>query len=254
MEVVAVDEVVSSIEEIRHRIGHRYVSVAAPEALAERVSLQVTLAAGHLPEMELAGLYSPQAPLAILSALTFARSVTEEPALGHELARTLLGHSWSGAWTASVSRLGRPAPSMSQHLRSLLPGPGFLVRQGDHPHVFNQVVPEAFSRSSGDQVLLMEEEGVPGPVAEQLARLAGSVSVRPVRLPGRWESVYGTARAGQLAALPARPADLLARPSARCRACGLEQIAAICPFCRVHTESASGVGGSPSRSTSGGLR
>ncbi|MBT0772628.1 hypothetical protein KIH74_27035 [Kineosporia sp. J2-2] len=240
--VVAADDLVSAVDAAAEA-GRRHLLIAVPAALAAQARLRITIAAGRHPLLEQAVLISGHAPLAIMSAVTSARSVTDHPVLGVDLVHRLLAHSWSGAWTPTVSKLGRPAPSMGQHLRSLLPGPGFLVRQGDDPEVFNAVRPGVVERDDLDRVLLVSEGGVPRSVSTQLAQVAGAGTVRPVRMPGRWTGVYGTARAGQTALLPARPAAFLARPAGRCPSCRLEQPAEVCPFCHVLVETTTTAGG-----------
>src|SRR3954468_16161115 len=119
-----------------HATGH--VLVAAPASLSAELATTLTIAAGRWPDLRLAHLVSPHAPLAILSALALARATTEYPAFGVRLAEALLQRTWSGAWTPDVARLVNPAPSLMQHARSLLPGSGFLVRQAPAPGVLGR--------------------------------------------------------------------------------------------------------------------
>ena len=235
---------VAAVDAVGH-LATNHVLVAAPAALATELATVTTVAAGRWPDVRIARLVSPHAPLAILSALALARATTDWPAFGVGLANALLHRSWSGAWTPDVSRLAHPAPSLAQHARSLLPGSGFLVRQAPGPSVLggegagageDDVPPAGL-----DRVLLAaqgsgeggDDVAVPPDVVERLARATGVTATRQLALPGAWAPVYGTTRAAQVALVPAQPADLLAAVSHRCPACGLEQPAAVCPFCHV---------------------
>jgi hypothetical protein len=216
----------------RHGTGH--VLVAAPRSLAAQLATTTTVAAGRWPDLRLAKLQSPHAPLAVLSALALARATTDWPAFGVGLAEALLRRAWSGAWTPDVAKLADPAPSLAQHARSLLPGSGFLVRHAPDPGVLGrEPEPDDVPPAGLERVLLVEEDAVPPEVVDRLARAQDVTATRLLHLPGTWTSVYGTPRAGQLALLPAQPATLLAPVSHHCPACGLEQPGAVCPFCHV---------------------
>ena len=227
-------ELMAAVDAVgRHNVtGH--VLVAAPRSLAAELATTTTVAAGRWPELRVARLDSPHAPLAILSALALARATTDWPAFGVGLAEALLRRAWSGAWTPDVARLAAPAPSLVQHARSLLPGSGFLIRQAPDPGVLGREASQDDVPPAGlDRVLLVEEGAVTPEVVDRLAATTGVVATRQLHLPGAWASVYGTPRAGQLALLPAQPATLLAPVSHRCPACDLDQPGAVCPFCHV---------------------
>lgn len=231
--VVPVSDLMTTVNAVgHHATGH--VLVAAPAALGAELAVTLTVAAGRWPDLRLAHLTSPHAPLAILSALALARATTEFPAFGVRLTESLLQRSWSGAWTPDVARLVHPAPTLSQHARSLLLGSGFLVRQAPDAGVLGgEAAPGDVPPAGLDRVLLVEEGAVPPTVVQRLQRDPGVTTVRPVAFPGSWRSVYGTARAGQVALVPAQPAELLGAVSHRCPSCGHEQPTAVCPFCRV---------------------
>lgn len=214
----------------RAAAGH--VLVVAPRSHAAGLHLAVTVVAGHRPDLSVAWLVSDHAPLAMLSALALARAATVEPAIGVELAGRLLAGSWSGAWTGSVARLSRPNPRLGQHLRSLLPGSGFLLRQSPSPAVLAGPRTDDVPPAGMDRVLLVQDGAVPAPVAQRLAGADRVTAVRQVALPGAWSSVYGTHRTGQLALMPAEPQALLGPVTHRCPSCGLDQLSPTCPFCR----------------------
>jgi hypothetical protein len=228
------------------RAGADHLLVAAPVSLATELALALTLATANRPQLQLAPLVSAHAPLAVLSAMTLAQSVTEDPVRGVGLVHRLLENAWSGAWSNSVARLAEPAPSLAQHLRSLLPGAGFLIRQAPQPAVLGTPRSDDVTASPIERVLLVQEGAVPGPIAGRLAQATAVTTVRQVTMPGRWSSVYGTDRTGQLALMPAEPQLLLDRVTHRCPACRLEQVSSVCPFCRVlarPTASAGSTGG-----------
>jgi hypothetical protein len=233
-------DLIAAVDAVGHRAS-THVVVAAPAALGTELATTITVAAGRWPDLRLARLVSPHAPLAILSALALARATTEWPAFGVGLANALLQRSWSGAWTPDVTHLPHPAPSLAQHARSLLPGSGFLVRQAPDASVLGgEPAADDVPPAGLDRVLLAEQGGdgtgdgaVPPAVVDRLARATGVTATRQLAVPGSWTSVYGTARAAQVALVPAQPADLLAAVSHRCPSCGLEQPAAVCPFCHV---------------------
>ena len=211
--------------------GGSHVVVAAPAALRSELSVMTSVAAGRWPEIRIARLVSPHAPLAILSALALARQVTEEPALGYGLARASLQRSWSGAWLSSLAKLAEPAPTMSQHLRSLLPGAGFLVRQAPRPAVLGRPEAKDFPAADVDRVLLVQDTGVPMALRRRLAEMPHTMAVRELAVPGDWTCVYG-APAGQLALVPAEPVQLLPSAPPVCDTCRLRQLEGVCPFCR----------------------
>jgi len=214
------------------RLGTSHVLIAAPTALTGQLGTALSLANGRWPDVRIARLISPHSPLAILSALALARDATQWPNDGVRLAESLLRHSWSGAWTASVAKLTDPAPTVGQHLRSFLPGGGFLLRQAPSPAVLHRQRADDVPPLDLDRVLLVQVEGVPVHVTQRLSRLDRVVAVRQVGVPGRWQSIYG-GRAGQIAIVPADPTGLLGPRTHRCTACGFDQPGPVCPFCRV---------------------
>ena len=214
------------------RLGPGPVLVVAPRSLAEPLRLGLTVAAGRRPDLALTGTVSDHAPLAILSALALALTTTDEPAVGVELAHRLLAQAWSGAWSGSVAKLENPSPRLAQHLRSMLPGAGFLIRQAPLPQVLGPPRPDDVPSVGRDRVLLVEDGAVPPEFVRRLSETESVSAVRPVALPGRWTSVYGSDRTGQLALMPAAPQTLIGSITQHCPTCGLNQVAAVCPFCR----------------------
>jgi hypothetical protein len=215
-----------------------HVLIVAPRSLIRPLRLGVSITVGRRPDIAVTWMISEHAPLAILSALALARTATDEPAIGVDLVRQLLARSWSGAWSHSVAKLAEPSPRLSQHLRSLLPGSGFLIRQSPLPAVLSQPRTDDVPSAGIDRVLLVQDGAVPPPLAKRLSGAAGVSAVRQVALPGRWRSVYGTDRTGQLALLPADAHALIEPADQRCPSCLLIQSTAVCPYCRVLNQSA----------------
>jgi hypothetical protein len=227
------------------RAGSGHLLVVAPAVMSTALQTGVTIATGHRPDLSLSWLTSEHAPLAILSALALARAATGEPGIGVELTRRLLAAAWSGAWTESVARLNQPNPRLSQHLRSLLPGSGFLLRQSPAPAVLGRPGPDDVPPVGLDRVLLVQDVRVPTPVTHRLSQSDGVAAVRQVALPGSWTSVYGTDRTGQLALVPADPQPLIGPVTHQCPACFLDLISPVCPFCRIVARQVAATGAVP---------
>jgi hypothetical protein len=230
--IVPVGDPIILLDAVSRTGARNFLIVAAP-ASAEFLHGAVTIVAGRRPDLSLSSLITEHSPLAVLSALTLARAATDEPAIGVELTRRILDHSWSGAWVGSVAKLNRPNPRLGQHLRSLLPGGGFLVRQSPDPAVLSAARPDDVPSAGCERVLLVQDDGVPAPVTQRLSEVGGVTAVRQVAVPGEWLSIYGTDRTGQLALVPAEPRSLIGPVTHRCPACLLALISTVCPFCRV---------------------
>lgn len=215
-----------------------HVLVVAPKSLARPLRLGVGISVGRRPDLAITWMVSEHAPLAILSAIALAQAATDQPAIGVDLIRRLLANTWSGAWSHSVAKLDEPNPRLSQHLRSLLPGSGFLIRQSPLPAVLSQPRTDDVPSAGLDRVLLVQDGVVPAPVVKRLSQAAGITAVRQVALPGRWTSVYGTDRTGQLCLMPADAHALMEPVGHRCPSCLLAQTTVVCPYCRVLNQTA----------------
>ncbi len=182
----------------------------------------------------------PHGPLALrhladtLAAIMQADDVSAAVAV--DLLDRLASATLSAAWLGSVAALVDPAPSMSQHVRSLRPGGhGFVVvhapDEAVHPA---RSVPAAVGRTAGPgrRVLLVSGQA-PDAVVAEVARLAGTREVRAVDPETVLRVRYGTERGAEFAALPddvrALPAD--AAQLLPCPTCGLPLPHEICPFC-----------------------
>ena len=159
---------------------------------------------------------------------------------------------WCGLWLPSVSRIGWPTPSLSQHLRSWLPGAGFLLEFGAAPGVHSArrpplprlTAPKGFA-------LTYDSQGVPGWVRRQLVEQVhpGSpVKFRSWREP---RDAYGTDAVAEFVLSPPDPLAVLddVRRTARftdCDGCGQRHAAAACPFCAMAVRGDTPVSGGAS--------
>ncbi len=193
----------------------------------------LALAAGLHPELAVARLVNGHAPVGLLAALAGAGSVVDDPGLVAGYVDAFLAASWTAAWTPSLARLTQPAPSVAQHLRSLVPGTGFLIRLGSDRAVLRRPVPEGVPAFPGPRVLLVTEPGLPNDLARHLADLTRATAVRPIQMPGHWEPALGSRRAVQVALVPAEAGSITVRPRSRCRCCGLLSASYRCSFCHV---------------------
>jgi hypothetical protein len=213
------------------------VVVAAPLSLADTAAAALTFLAANWPEVPGARVVSGHAPLAILSALAGAQAQGVTATFAVRLVEELLRHSWSGAWVASLTRLSRPAPTIAQHVRSLLPGAGFVLRQEPSPAVLKAVDGTDVPSAPVGRFLLAEE-GVSAHLTEAVAKAGHAVGVRPVTIPGVWTRVYGTSRSAQLALVPADSSVFRFGHEYDCPSCRQPQPEDRCPFCRVRCLSA----------------
>jgi hypothetical protein len=233
--VVAADNPIAAVDAVE-RSAATHVLMAAPRALGARFDPTAAIVQGRFPGVRVATLLSEHAPIALFSAMVVARTVTQHPVQGIGLVHRLLDHSWSGAWSRSVAKLAHPTPAVGQHLRSLLPGEGFMIRQHPSPAVLSGVRPADVPGVGVDRILLAQDGGVvPSAIAQRLSELPAVTAVRQVAMPGRWVSVYGTHRVGQVVLAPADPRMLVEPMNHRCPSCLLDQVAPVCPFCRVMT-------------------
>jgi hypothetical protein len=217
-----------------HATGVQHLVVVVPAALDEPARTALTLTQFRWPQLRIARVVSDHAPLALCVALTLARRTVTQAGLAPAFVEAFTALCWSGAWTPSVAKLVRPAPSMGQYLRSLVPGGSFVVGLAPEGTVgASNGIPAA--RPDLSRTLLVGGSGVPATTAAGLATRSGATSVRPYPIPGDWTAVFGTARATQLALVPNDPG--LARVSAvgGCPGCGQSVGSTVCPYCHIQT-------------------
>jgi hypothetical protein len=224
-------------------LGTSWVIVVAPEALSAQVRLGATVAVGRWPKLNLALRTSSHGPLALYVALDFAATLGNDPALAVALFDRMLEHSWSAAVVSSVAKLDSPAPNISQHLSSFLPGSRFLLRHQPDPKVLSLRATATYEASGVPCLLVVEEGGdVPSSLVERVHRASGAEAVHQVSVPGDWHPVYG-GHAAQLAVVPSRVAPAWLQADSRCPSCELLLGTPICPFCRIAGRVSAPVGG-----------
>lgn len=141
-----------------------------------------------------------------------------------------------------VTGLRHPAPSVSQHAASMLPGSAFGVVLGEEPVVKrlsgrDSTLP--VPRPSGpSRVLVAGRTHAPGWVEEFVASLFASNEVEDVEVPEEaTEAWWGTKKVVELVAHPTDLSALAARVAGRrrgrpCEWCGATVAKSPCPFCR----------------------
>lgn len=179
----------------------------------------------------------PHGPAAlVLLALQVAGVRLDAGALP-SLLGDLAESTWSGAWTPSVARLADPAPSLGQHMRSLLPsGGGFVVTlAGDAGPGVVPVGSAAQAAVMSRHALYRAGGEVPPPALDHLHRVTGTTDT--VELPGlRLDpDRFGAPRAVELVALPHSHDVPLPRTedAERCTICAAAVLDAFCPYCHV---------------------
>lgn len=209
-------------------VGHRNDST--------RMRAVAAYVAANQPHRLVARATTDHAPLAGVAALDEA--VTLAADAGHALSvwRDLLERTWSAAVLSSVTRLGRPNPTMGQHLRSWLPGSRFLVQQGS--------TPRSVSTGHVDQLLLdlprrshtmFVTAGTDNPVVQRVVSQLSPRQLRTVDGMAGWPQVYGVTEQLQLTLLPGDGARAVRAPGPVCDGCGTHAADPVCPFCRTRT-------------------
>jgi hypothetical protein len=151
---------------------------------------------------------------------------------------------WAAVWLPSVAKVESPAPSLTQHLRSWLPGSGFILEYGRNArvHTAERLPLPALDAAAGLQ-LVHATGGAPAWLLAALVealRPSSQIQAASWRAP---EDAYGTETAAEFVALPPDPISLLPEVTrthqfVECDGCGLRHAARVCPFCAmaVHQE------------------
>lgn len=175
----------------------------------------------------------PGTPLACAVTASLAADTPDVPcqlALLDEL-RTRL---WSGVWLPSVTGLRHPAPRLGQHVRSWLPGSGFLAVSAPQPRVLaagSAPLPEDLDLPEG-ATLMVADQGAPAWVREELLQRAGATSASRVDPWRDARDAFGTGVALDVVAVaPSLQERQVAGDAPPCPGCSRAHGREHCPFC-----------------------
>lgn len=151
----------------------------------------------------------------------------------------LRARTWSAVWLPSVSGLTTPSPTILQHVRSWLPGSGFLAVHGDGSRKSGAVLTARHAPIVGldprpDVALLHSTLQHPTWIVPAVATALRAVSVSDVSTVREQIDTYGTAKAVELLGVPASFHTDTKPDSQRittCHACGTRHARRVCPLC-----------------------
>lgn len=183
---------------------------------------------GALPQLGVAVHPSPTGMLPTLVLASDALRFDLAPAVVLAVVKKATREVLSGLWLKSVSRLKEPNPSLGQFLRSLLPGPGFVVvetpESGVHSAKWN---PEIDARPGS--VLLVgcdNSDDLPTPLVEAFAGLQAYSLPKSIAL----KAAFGADGAEFVVRAPQLPRPN--QPTQTCGVCRQPVFEDICPFCQ----------------------
>lgn len=156
---------------------------------------------------------------------------------------------WSAVWLPSVSGLTTPSPSLLQHLRSWLPGSGFLAVHGNDAEQGGRVLTARHAPITGleprpDVALLHSTLQHPTWIVTAVATALSAQSVSDVSTVREQIDTYGTTQAIELLGVPASfHSDTKPDPASInvCAACGARHARAACPLCGMTAPAESSV-------------
>jgi hypothetical protein len=218
---------------------------------AEEVRTLLTYASVRTPGFRAALEPLPGSPLAVGVVSSLADDL-DDPA-GDTLAWQisaldyLRARIWSAVWLPSVSGLTTPPPSILQHLRSWVPGSGFLAVHGNGAPKSGKVLTARHAPITGleprpDVALLHSTLQHPSWIVPAVATALESLSVSDVSTVREQVDTYGTAHAVELLGVPAS-FHVDTKPDPRsittCTACGTRHARRACPLCGMAAPAAS---------------
>ncbi len=156
-----------------------HLVVLASRGDQAHAGIVANVAAGARPELAVAVRAYDATPLALAAIASAALEAAPDPATMIAAIESRLADARWGVWLPKIAKLDQPAPSLVQHLRSLLPGgSGYVARMGPGGTVVN--ADEAGALAAPDEVFLI---GAAPDTAEhaRLTTLAGHGS--PVTVP-----------------------------------------------------------------------
>lgn len=183
-------------------------------------------------------------PLAVSAVATLVNDApfTGGPGAALALLDRIRARLWSGVWLPRVARLERPAPRVTQHLRSWLPGPGFLALTNEAEVLSvrpGREIPPPDGVEPGGR-LLVAGTGAPDwlvPAVEQALAVDEHLPMSTWRDP---RDTYGVSAAAELVLLPHGSTDLDEHDLAamrECEGCGRRNHRPVCAFCRMSSDS-----------------
>lgn len=150
-------------------------------------------------------------------------------------------NTWSAVWLPKVSDLTTPPPSLVQHIKSWLPGTGFLVVKSPDPVVMSaNKAPLTGLGPRPGWALLHTPLSQPSWVVDAAQRALATDSVSEVATIREPVDAYGSSAAIELIAVPVSfSTDSRPEPAAIvvCPACELRHARPSCPSCKMTTRS-----------------
>ena len=219
------------------------VLIAGTESQEYEVRRHATLATARWPELQVAWRAVPAAVLAVANGAAMAARSGLEPGLAVRYFDLVLERTWSGAWVRSVARLSGPVPTLGQHLRSWLPGAGFLMLHPPRSKVLSvtDLAGVAAPVPSERRSMLLVGGAPPQRVTTSVMAMAGATAHHTVAAVADAERQYGTRHAVELVGAPFRLADGALQPTGECPSCSLRLATPGCPFCHATADSAGSV-------------
>lgn len=209
------------------------VLVVGTKAQEQLVRTQATFAVARWPELRVAWRAVPMTALAVANAAAVAARSALAPTLAVRSFDLVLERMWSGAWVRSVAGLHEPAPGLGQHLRSWLPGRGYLVVHRPRPRIVavaGAVQDQGLLPVEGGSLLLVGAAGAPRVTATVMA-MAGTSALRNVPAIVDAKRQYGTDQAIEFAGVQVVLDEPALVATGECPSCYSPLATRICPFC-----------------------
>lgn len=227
--------------------------VGRPET-AHAMRVAATVMAGHRPNTRVATVVTTHAPLAAVLALREASHV-DDPDAALPVVRATLDAAWSALLVPSVAALDHPAPSLLQHVRSLLPGARWIVRLGPQAAVLNSSRPllALDAQAAHDTVMYTSARSSLTPAQASVVRTwtqwTATKEAVTVDLPDAVTTIPGLPRAVQVVLIPRDVGPGLGHLTTHCDVCSGGVAGDVCGFCHTRSRTASGFPGRPTRAS-----
>lgn len=241
-------------EQLLGRWSDEPVLVLCTQADLDNARSVVALAATRFPSLRASVEALPGPSLTLAE---FGRRAAAQPDLVSSVAAldSLREAAWIAAWLPQVRKLATVSPSMGQHLRSYLPGAGFLVEFAPDPHVTTLTGPRAQGRAKQSQPRRAKSRGAePADFSgHTLVHSSTDISwlvddVRRSLNLGAAErgeplhdvvDAHGSSRVVEFVTVrPDLESDIHRRLShaVECAACGAHHPRSVCPWCGMTTD------------------